>query len=308
NSGSLSDWTTGGGASSSGSNPGQYTAIPINLAGTSGIPRLIPSMQGYLVKALSNSVNATLSIPYASSLLKNTDMQRVARKISNSSSSELASTIIHVTGSRYTDRVWLFTGSGCTHNFDNGWDGLKNFSSSALMPQIYASEADGNYQINAVNDINNTELGFYPGEDSIYTLTFIHENIDAVYPALYLIDKKTNAIIDITASGTEYKFLVHSSDPLVKRFKIVTSPGMTTEAETENEGLKIFSSGHSVFDHNLSSSNGVLSIYDISGHLVSNHSFDPNGITTIELKLPVGVYFIKGGVDQREVTSRLILK
>lgn len=266
-------------------------------------------MQGYLVKALSNSDNATLSIPYVSSLLKNTDMQRVSRKVSNSASSELASTIIDVVGSRYSDRMWLFSNSNCTHKFDNGWDGSKSFSSSALMPQIFASETDGNYQINAVNDINNTELGFYPGEDSIYTLTFNHENMDAVYPEIYLIDQKTGATINITASGSEYQFIVKPTDTLVKRFKIVTNPEINAEtAAVSNDDLKIFTKGHSVFVHNFSSSNGVLSIYDVSGHLVSNHSFGSNGITTVELDLPGGVYFTKGIVDQREVTSRLILK
>ncbi|HET7733613.1 MAG TPA: T9SS type A sorting domain-containing protein, partial [Paludibacter sp.] len=179
---------------------------------------------------------------------------------------------------------------------------------SALMPQIFASETDGNYQINAVNDINNTELGFYPGEDSIYTLTFNHENMDAVYPAIYLIDKKTGTTVNITESGTEYKFLAKSTDTLVKRFKIVTTPGMTTGTDTENKDLKIFSSGHSVFVHNFSSSNGVLSIYDVSGLLISKYPVDPNGITTITLDTPIGVYFTKCIVDQREVTSRIILK
>ena len=69
NTGSYSDWEVNG--SGTLDDPfsilaGQYTAIPINLAGESGIPAQIPSMQAYLVKVHSNNDSASLSIPYNS--------------------------------------------------------------------------------------------------------------------------------------------------------------------------------------------------------------------------------------------------
>ena len=309
NSGSYNDWYSAGGGQIWGNNPGQYTAVPKNTAGYNGIPYLIPSMQGYLVKAQSSSANATLSIPYSSSMLKNTDMQRAPRKTMSSSTTEMTSSKIDVKGSRFSDRMWLFSNSSCTRNFDNGWDGHKSFTSSALMPQIFASEVDGNYQIDAVDNINNTEIGFYSGEDSIYTLTFTHENMNDTYPSIYLIDQQADKTIDVTESGTEYQFLVRPTDKLIKRFKIVTNSGISTETiAVMDKGLKIFSSGHSVFVHNFSSSVGKLFVYDISGQLILKQQVNPNGITTISMNLPIGVYLTKGIVDDKEITSRLILK
>ena len=129
------------------------------------------------------------------------------------------------------------------------------------------------------------------------------------YPSIYLIDQQADKTIDVTESGTEYQFLVRPTDKLIKRFKIVTNSGISTETiAVMDKGLKIFSSGHSVFVHNFSSSVGKLFVYDISGQLILKQQVNPNGITTISMNLPIGVYLTKGIVDDKEITSRLILK
>jgi hypothetical protein len=162
NTGSYSDWQTiGGGGKTRGDSPGQYRSIPINLAGQTSIPRQIPSMQAFLVRAHDNSIHSKFSIPYSSAIAKNNEMQRAPE-------SKKVLTLIDVIGTRFSDCLWLFTDSTCTHSFDNGWDGIK-FIGSPLAPQLFAMEADGNYQINTVNDVNNTELGFQAGEDTQYS-------------------------------------------------------------------------------------------------------------------------------------------
>jgi len=146
----------------------------------------------------------------------------------------LVSTRIDVKGSRYSDQMWIFSVSTCTRNFDNGWDAYKMFGSS-VTPQLFAWEANGNFQIDAVPDFNNTYLGFKTGEDSVYTLKFNHENVDQLYQKLYLIDLVANKTVDIFTTGTQYTFTAQSSDSPVKRFMIVTSlatPPVVTPIDT----------------------------------------------------------------------------
>jgi hypothetical protein len=205
--------------------------------------------------------------------------------------------------------MWIFTNSSCSHSFDNGWDAAKSFSSLVLVPQIFSSEVDNDYQTSTVDNINNTEIGFYSGEDSIYTLTFTHENLDAAYSELYLIDMQIDSTIDISQSGTEYPFLVRSTDTLIKRFKIVTNIGVATDTKSENKiGLKVFSSEKILIVQNYTNINGKLFLYDISGQLIINEPFNEAGVTTLNLKLPTGVYVAKCVAGGSEVVSRVVIK
>lgn len=131
-------------------------------------------------------------------------------------------TIIDVYGTRYSDQMMLFSIPGCTHGFDNGWDANKMFG-NYLTPQIFNIEADGYYQINSVDDVNNTEIGFKSGEDSVYTMVFTNVLTETKYQQLYLIDLVSNKNIDITANGTSYTFTCPRFSEIVKRFKIVTT-------------------------------------------------------------------------------------
>ncbi|MDD4970437.1 MAG: autotransporter-associated beta strand repeat-containing protein [Paludibacter sp.] len=302
NTGSLSDWTANSGGSSNGVSPGQYTVAPKSTAGSGGIPGQIPSMQGFLVNALSSSANATFGIPYSSVVAKNTDQQRV-QGIYKSSNSNKVFTRIDVKGEHFSDCMWIFSDPGCTHNFDNGWDGYK-FMGSLLAPQLYTIEADGNYQVNSVDDMNNTVLGFRTGEDSTYTLTFTNENLETKYSTVYLIDLKNNITTDITQSGTQYSFNTSYNDSTQKRFKILTSPVL--ENPITKLGFNIFSSQQMIFVHNSMMTNGELYLYDISGKFIETIHFSANSITTTKMDLPSGTYLVKG-VSGNQIVNQIIV-
>jgi len=309
NTGTFVDWTTNLGKTSDGTKPGQYTVVPKNYVGIPSIPSQIPSMQGFLVKAISLSPNATFRIPYSSVVVKNSDQQRApgARK---TSSQNRVYTIIDVNGSRSSDRMWLFSEPTCTRGFDNGWDGEKILG-SILTPQLYSIEADGDYQVNAVYDINGTDLGFKTGEDTNYTLTFTHENLETQYPAVYLLDLETNTTTDITQSGTIYPFTAQPTTTPVKRFKIVTDPDISTSLKPTDmtpAGLRIFSSQQCIFVHNFSSENGFLYLYDLSGRFIKKLAFTPLGISTFPMVLTPGSYVAKALTDSEEVNEQVIIR
>ncbi|MDD4972211.1 MAG: T9SS type A sorting domain-containing protein [Paludibacter sp.] len=313
NTGTRNDWVANGQnpVDSTNALAGQYTAIPFALAGTGTLPGQVPSMQAFLVRAKLSSANATLSIPYstASTVVKNTIRQRVGA-IKNTSDSIQVWTQVDVKGSRFTDRMWIFTVPSCTHGFDNGYDGEK-FLGSYIAPQIYAMEEDGDYQVNSVDNINNSYLGFQPGMDSLYTLTFTHQNLDSRYPAVYLVDSLAGTTVDITASGSTYAFKSLPTDTIVKRFKIVTSVEVATSlhpTNASNHPLFVFSSQNTVFVDNTSSDAGSLQLFDVTGRLMGQYPFQPHVVTTIHTGLTAGSYVARATTKNLRITNQLIVK
>jgi len=286
--------------------PGQYTAIPIKTTDRGvDVPKQIPSMQAFIVRARQNHPLATISIPYSTALtaVKNSYPLRAP-------AAGKASMRIDVKGSRFSDRMWIFSEPTCTRGFDNGWDGEK-FLGSALAPQLYAMEADGDYQVNSVDDINGTELGFLAGEDSIYTLTFTHENMEMQYPAVYLLDLETNITTDIAQSGTTYSFASRSTASPVKRFKIVTNPDLSTDiqpVDNAQAGLRVFSSQQNIFVQNFNTDKGFLYLYDISGRFIQKLPFTAEGISTFPMSLTAGSYIAKAISGKVEVNKQVIIR
>jgi hypothetical protein len=303
NTGSYEDWTTGGSGTASGTSAGQYIAVPIYNAGNGGLPAQIPSMQAFLLRVKSDNNLATISIPYSATgtILKNNEMQRmraVADKVSMK---------IEVTGTRLSDRMWIFIDPGFTNSFDNGWDGYK-FLGSSLAPQLYAMESDGNYQVNSIADINQTNLGFKAGEDSEYTLTFTNENLETDYDKVYLIDLLKNTATDITQSGTTYTFTSGSAAP-ENRFEIATSLDNAKNSEVKKDGLTIFSNQKLIIVNNQTSEAGTLKVYDATiGQLALDQKFVPNKISTFPTKLSAGLYILRASTGTEQVTITTLMK
>ena len=299
NTGSYSDWSS---YSTNGNSAGQYTVAPQNTAGSNGIPGQIPSMQGFLVN--TSVANATITIPYSSVATVNTDLQRVK----SSTASSTASTRIDIAGNRYTDKMWVFVNPNCTRSFDNGWDGYK-FLGSSLAPQLWGMEADGDYQVDAVDDLNNTELGFLTGEDTNYTLTFTHQNLDQYYSAMYLIDLELGTTTDITSTNSTYSFSAVKSTTPTKRFRIITNAGISTgNQHVENNALKVYSSFKTIFIENNSNLVGDAVITDLTGRTLNTSKFSANGLTTIPTNLSQGSYIVTVSTALEKTTKQIIIR
>ncbi len=304
NTGSYYQWSANKGDSIIGSSPGQYLAIPQIPSGENGLPRQIPSMQAMLVKALDNSDKATFGMRYQAVTTKNTEKQRV-KALNQPKSSDKVCTVIDVRGTHYSDRMWIFTDPTCSHQFNNGWDGAKLLG-SALSPQLYAIESDGNYQVDAVDDMNNTNIGFLSGQDVNYTFTFTNSNLESKYAGLYLRDNVENKTVDITESGSTYSFQTGSTFRSVNRFSIITRP-FEQDGPDNNSELKMFSSKSTILLQNLSSLTGDLVIYDIAGHYLKKLSFPRGGITAVTGMIP-GAYIARAVTGKEGITKRLIVQ
>jgi len=307
NTGTYNQWLDNGNNTDNGtSSPGQYTVSTPGTAGSNGVPGQIPSMQGFLVKTL-DLTSGTLTIPYTGSVVVNSELQR-AKSLSKKETLPKVSTRIELSGSHMADNLWIFTDSKCTTGFDNGWDGYK-MKGSVSTPQLYAIEAQGDFQIDAVADINGTFLGFNPGQETDYKLTFTHQNTETHYSGLYLIDLVNNTTTDITASGSVYAFTATSAPSSAKRFKIVTSPEVNTSVPGVESRLSVFNSDGNIYVQNKSNQNGSLILYNMNGVAVKRVAFESTKISSFPTSgLTPGTYVVKAYTAQDLVTERIIIR
>jgi hypothetical protein len=302
NTGSYDDWraTTPGTISQGNSTAGQYNSIPMYLAGdVEGLPSQIPSMQGFMLFAKVDG--AVLTFPY-SCVESNSIPQRVSSKTNSLS---VVSTCIDVKGLNRSDRMWIVTIPGCTRGYDDGWDGRKMMG-SALNPQLYAIEADGNYQVNSVAEMNNIDLGFQRGQDLEDTLIFTHQNTEQRYAGIYLVDLVENKTVDVTASGSTYAFIADTTLSSVKRFKIVTRSYEKDAPDAETH-IKVFSSGNRIFVQNTGNLSGEIVVCDMMGRMIKNCVFGPYGVTTVQAGFMPGAYVVNAATREEKVGKRIIL-
>jgi hypothetical protein len=300
NTGSYGQWLS---ATTLGDYAGQYQSIPQLPAGNNGLPQEVPSMSSMLIKASAG--NTGISFNYTDVIKKNETMQRV-KSSDGITNTDLISTRIDLTGKHYSDRMWIFTEPSCTRNFDNGWDGRKMLGSS-LAPQIYAIEPDGDYQVNSVSDMNNTDLAFQAGDEVEYTIKFTHENIQRLYAGVYLVDLVENKTVDVSENGSTYTFATAQSDAPAKRFKILTRPYEKGAPDKETL-VKIFTSPGRVFVQNLSTFKGECTLYDIAGRAIKNAPFEANAVTEVLSNLTPGAYVVNTITNGEKVSKRVIVQ
>ena len=306
NTGSYGQWVNIGGENTSGTAAGQYLSIPQNIAGYAGIPGEVPSMSSMLVKTGGNGTPGSyIKMKYSEVAKKNTTQQRV-KSIDGLTNTDLVSTMIDLTGLHYSDRMWIFSEPSCTRNFDNGWDGRKILGSS-LAPQIFAVEPDGDYQVNSVSDMHNTDLAFQAGDEVEYTLKFTHENIQRQYAGVYLVDLVENKTVDVSQNGSTYTFATAQSDAPAKRFKILTRPYEKGAPDKEAQ-VKIFTAPGRVFVHNLSTFKGECTLYDIAGRAIKIAPFEANAVTEVLNNLTPGAYVVNTITNSEKVSKRVIVQ
>ena len=312
NTGSYSDWTSGG-SGGVGEYPGQYVSIPKNIAASenppTGLPLEIPTMQAFLLKKLRLNTDSLehfyVNLDYSTMTANNTNPQRI-RKEETVEPNPFTS--VEVKGARYSDKMWIFTVEGCSRGFDNGWDGPKMWGGAAA-PQIYAAEEDGNYQVNSVDDIDESYLGFRPGEDSFYSLTFTHDHLSGKSKqGIYLVDLLTSEITDITASPSVVQFNAEPMSLATKRFKIVTGRNPRVIEKKQESKVEILNISGKLFIDNKSGIVGEVVIHNLNGLPVYSDTFKGVGRTPINTKLKQGVYTVTASTTQETVTQTVVLE
>lgn len=301
NTGTFANWNSGT-AGKIGSTPGQYTSSPKNMAGVALIPRQIPSMSSMLVRVLNSSPNAYIDINYNSAAMGNTELHRAPS--SKDLPSKYPSIRIDVESKSAIDRMWFFVDDQFTTNFDNGFDGVK-MTGAALNQQIYAVEKDGNYQIDAVKDIENSIIAFQAGQDTEYKLTFTNENTAGKFEKLFLFDTQENKVIEITESGTTYEFTAQSTPNPILRFKLITKK--EAYLETDNSNIVYFNINNNLYFYNQGNETCKIYLYDISGRSITQKALSANSSFSINVELQRN-YILRMSNSTSTTTKKLMIQ
>ncbi len=301
NTGTFEQWNSVKDSSQIGNAPGQYTSVPKSLAGTNLMARHLHSMGSMLVRVADPTPNAYVSINYNSVAVGNTDLQRAPSEQMRYNG---MSTRFDIEGETSTDRMWLVPDDKFTRSFDNGYDGEK-MTGSALNPQLYAVEEDGNYQVGAIDDLNNTTLAFQAGQDTEYKMTVVHENAEGKYSKIYLVDIVANVVADITESGTEYLFVATSTAKPINRFKVITD--YSVDGGEKTSGIKVFTMNNNLCVYNNTELEARVSVFDLAGRNCGYKTVSANGITTFPVQLQQ-TYIVRAVTDELSETAKIIIK
>jgi len=282
NTGTFNAWAAS--STKIGDIPGSYISIPKNLAGYAGIPRQVPSMSSMLTKVITSTTNAYVNLNYSSVVMGNTDRQRAPGKQQKAKVSEedVISTVVTVDGPTSGDKVWLFASDQFTRTFDNGYDGIKVYPATGKA-RLFASESDNDYQIDAVDDLNNTVLKFRAATaDTDYKLTFEHENTENRYASIYLYDMIEDKIVDITESGSTYTFTANNTTSSVLRFRIIANP-IGSGVSTPN--VNVYAADNNMFIKRLAGNvDAQIKITDLTGKLVNSFNLNSDGLVTLPIE------------------------
>ena len=207
----------GEGSHSSTETAGKWLAVPIDASGWSGWTgqKVIPAMQAYYIKATAET---TLTLNY-DEVVRSTAIEQLnvplkaPRRAMNNDGISLLT--LRLENSKEHTDLYLFEGERFSDGYDNGWE-AKQMADQGVM-QFYAMSGEDKMAVMATDELDGTPVGFAPGKESDYTISFFGG--DGHYYLNDLKEQKSTAI----EQGNTYSFTYEEGD-MPHRFLISTTP------------------------------------------------------------------------------------
>lgn len=239
--GSNNDAYTDPNAENTGTSPGQYEAISLELAKAGECGKYIPSMQAFFVVA--TAADAGLNLDY----------DRVVHQPNKSAGNHTASAafapgrlmvaeespiwgkmVITAQSDGLSDRTVLYLNDDCSDSYDNGWDG-KKMMGSVNVPQVYFYGLENGqwlvYQYDVTNHVDSQYFEVRAGRGDTITLTLDVSEMRLLMDELYMLDYTTNQVVDLLTMGDTVTYTYLSSGQCSERlFQIFShrSPSVIT--------------------------------------------------------------------------------
>jgi hypothetical protein len=180
------------------------------------------------------------------------------------------------------------------------------------VPALFSQEEDDIYQVNSVEDINDTNIGFQGENNKVYSLEIHSENLQQRYASLYLYDRIVEKITEIASDSTVYTFTNNNGTGIQQRFKIIVGFGLVNlngAKEENDEGLLcLFSLDKKIGVANKSKEKGQVMIFDLLGRIVDNFSIQPQTIQMSPHDLATGVYVINIFTQNKKIIKKIIIR
>lgn len=221
---------------------GKFIGVPINLSpealADAGYPTIVPSMQGFWVKAKKPGETAQLILDYSRLVWNQTYEDAKATKPLRAPKSQdvtedpISGTLkVAIQANGWIDYIYLLESENFDTAYEDGYDAHRIPSGDM---DIFTIENNDYLGLDATNSIIGTRVGVRTGEETTYTFRFSHIQSDK---DLVLWDKETKMKVFID-EDIEYTFYAAPNSEITERFQIVAAniPTITTGTdEIENE-------------------------------------------------------------------------
>lgn len=325
NTGSFAEWATHHNTpapTSEVNTPGQYIAIPQNIASTIMYGR-IPSMQGFLLKFTDeqtkfNEQDVTVKLKYNDlGVIRNGKPQKTpsyngegsTEAVSAQAPAKHSYMTIGLSGKTSSDVMFMFETPNTTDGFDNGYDGYKLGADRLSSAILFADTKDGKLQVSTTPSIVGQVISFRSNGDGDYRLTLIPSNLQH-YGDLQLLDLAENKYTPLLSSDTTvYNFTAAGSNKIERRFMIVNGNGVATDNDNPYSDVldAYMTAGNTLVVNNMTSSAGTASLVDVSGLTLASYNVN-KGFTEIPVSLGAGVYMVSLKAADKTRVVKVIVK
>jgi hypothetical protein len=257
---------------------------------------IIPSAQGFFVKATGSSPSLTIPIDArvhsSQSFYKNGIANLLRLDIVNNVNA-------------YTDATFIRFDENATSGYDDGMDAYK-LDGDETAPMIYTVSGDSRLSINTLkNASQNPELILYfkAGVNGEYKLTA--SNVGSFNQTeIYLEDLFTNARQKL-GENSEYTFIAKPEDPL-NRFKLVF--GSVGINHTEEEVPGVYAYEGMIYIHFTEMTKAKVTINNLAGQIISRQDIRGEGLLNMPAPKASGIYLINILTNKGSYTSKVFVK
>jgi len=274
---------------------GAYAMYDGTIA-TNGATNIIPPMQGFFVKANTNSLT-----------FDNTIRLHTTQQLYNKSSNSI-NDMIRITasnGADYTDEAVVLFNNNATNGFDNQLDALKLFSNNTNLPEVYTLADNNSIAIN--------RFGSYPaaipmnvrlGVSAHITLTASEfDNFDSNI-SIKLEDMQTGIIQDLRQNPV-YSFTANigeNDNRFVLHFAIITGI-----SENNVVNVSIYSYDKTIYV-NTNEKIKDISVYNMLGQLITSVAGNGKSLQTVNVEHSTAYYLVKVTTDKGVRTEKVFIK
>lgn len=272
--------------------------------GQNGGTRFIAPMQGFWVKANSNS------------FLR---INNSARVINNGSSTpffkgqETVPTIcLSATGNQLEDESIIRFIHGASHQFDIGYDANKLLANKGNCPQISSQSADGKAcAINTYGELEDNlriPVNFSCAKGGAYSINLKEYDGFQGDMQAWLYDKKEKVFINLLEK--ESYIFNHDSWTEPNRFILLFNPNESTKIAMEKgSGVYIYSNKNRLYVRKAADvdTDGIVEVYDVSGHLVFRDRVLDQELNSYTLQLLQGNYIVRVYASQSTSAAKVYI-
>jgi hypothetical protein len=274
------------------SNYGAYNDAATGDAGTNGVGRYIPALQGFFVMAQSDGD----FVFNDGARVHNTQLNM---KSGNEQGFRLSVTAPDNAGK---DEILLDFGHEANHGGADKW-----YSMNATAPAMYATTAEKDYSIRFLTSIADNlmvPVAFKAGIDGEYSM---HADFNkAEFSSVKLMDVLTSSVQDLNSNST-YTFTATTDDD-ANRFNLVFSTlGISNPEATD--GVHVYAYNDILYLETTAKEVALVNVYNLTGQLVMQGKTGGNTLTTLNASaLGTGVYVVNVILKEGVVSQKVVIR